>query len=103
MQGTVLQPDGRLDTAAYAEFERDMMAAVETGTPWLMLDFSNVVYVSSLGVRAVIMAVKRLRSAGGRLAICGMQMPVADVFEISGLTALLEVYPDRASALAALS
>ena len=64
--------------------------------------FSDVLYVSSLGVRVVIMAVKRLRAAGGRLAICGLQMPVADVIEISGLNAILEIYPDRASALAAL-
>ncbi len=103
MQGRILQPGGRLDTAAYTEFERDVLAAIEAGTPWLVLDFSKVVYVSSLGIRAVIMAVKRLRAAGGRLAICGMQIAVADVFEISGLTSVLEIYPDRASALAALS
>lgn len=103
MQGRILQPGGRLDTAAYAEFERDVLAALAAGAPWLMLDFSGVDYVSSVGVRVVITAVKKLRAAGGRLAICGMQMPVADVFEVSGLNAVLEIYPDRISALAALS
>jgi anti-anti-sigma factor len=103
MQGTILQPGGRLDIGTYAGFESDVLAAIEAGTPWLVLDFSEVVYLGTLGVRVVMTAMKRLRAAGGRLVICAMQTPVADVIEISGLTGLLEIYPDRASALAALS
>jgi anti-anti-sigma factor len=103
MQGVVLQPGGRLDMATYAEFECDVLAALEAGTLWLVFDFSEVFYLGTLAVRVVMTAMKRLRAAGGRLAICGMQMPVADVIEISGLTPLLEIYPDRATALAALS
>ncbi len=103
MEVNILQPGGRLDVATYAGFERDVLAAIEGGAPWLVFDFSDVIYVSSLGVRVVIMALKRLRAAGGRLALCGLQAAVADVLEISGLTALLEIYPDRASALASLA
>ena len=103
MQGVVLQPGGRLDMASYADFERVVLAALDAGTPWIVLDFSEVFYLGTLAVRVVMTAVKRLRGAGGRLAICAMQGPVADVLEISGLTPLLEIYPDRATALAALS
>ncbi len=98
----ILQPSGRLDSTTYSGFERDMLASVDAGAPWLVLDLSDVSYISSVGVRVVIMTAKRLRAAGRRLAVCGLQLRIADVIEISGLNAILEIYPDRESALAAL-
>jgi anti-anti-sigma factor len=102
MQGRILRPSGRLDIATSAAFECDVQAAIDAGSPWLVLDFSDVLHVSSVGVRVVMMAAKRLRAAGGRVAVCGMQTPIADVIEVSGLNPILEIYADRASALAAL-
>lgn len=102
MQGRILQPVGRLDIATRAAFERDVLAAIDAGSPWLVLDFSDVLHISSVGVRVVMMAAKRLRAAGGRVAVCGMQTPIADVIEVSGLNPILEIYADRPSALAAL-
>jgi len=102
MRGTILQPGGRLDIDTYSGFERDVLAAIEAGAPWLVLDFSDVCYLSSVGVRVVMMATKRLRAAGGRVIVCGLRPLIADVIEISGLNAILEIYSDRESALATL-
>ena len=48
MQGRILQPRGRLDIATYTAFERDVLVAVEAGSPWLVFDFSDVLHVTVL-------------------------------------------------------
>ena len=102
MPETILMPSGRLDTSAAPAFEREMVAATQSDTDRLLIDLADLVYVSSAGLRVILMAAKRVRAQGGRIALCGLRPQVADVFEISGFGAIVPVYPDQASALAAL-
>ena len=102
MQETILMPGGRLDTAAAPAFELEMVAATKSGTLRLLIDLANLVYVSSAGLRVLLKAAKQLRAMDGRIALCGLQPQVAEVFAISGFGAIVPVYPDRESALAAL-
>jgi anti-anti-sigma factor len=102
MPETILMPSGRLDTSAAPAFEREMVAATQSDTGPLLIDLGELVYVSSAGLRVILMAAKRVRAKGGRLALCGLQPQVAEVFEISGFGAIVPVYPDRESALTAL-
>ena len=101
MQQAILKPAGRLDTTTVANFERDVLASLATEPAWLLLDFTDLEYISSGGLRVVLLAAKRLRGSSRRLLLCGLRPQVADVFAISGLNAILSIYPDRASALAA--
>ena len=101
MQQAILKPAGRLDTTTVANFERDVLATLGTEPAWLLLDLADLEYISSGGLRVVLLAAKRLRGSSGRLLLCGLRPQVADVFAISGLNAILSIYPDRASALAA--
>jgi anti-anti-sigma factor len=102
MTETILMPAGRLDTAAAPGFERELIAATASGCDRLLIDLANLVYVSSAGLRIFLVAAKRLRAGGGRIALCGLQPQVAEVFDISGFAAILPVYADRETALAAL-
>jgi anti-anti-sigma factor len=95
-------PGGRLDSATAPGFEREMIAATQAEVRRLLIDLANLAYVSSAGLRVLLLAAKRMRAAGGRIALCGLQPRVAEVFEISGFGAIVPVYPDRDSALAAL-
>jgi anti-anti-sigma factor len=102
MTETILMPAGRLDTAAAPEFERQIIAATQSGGCRLLIDLSDLAYISSAGLRVFLMAAKRLRAEGGRIALCGLQQRVAEVFEISGFTTILPIYADRPTAVAAL-
>nr|WP_294525152.1 STAS domain-containing protein [uncultured Rhodopila sp.] len=102
MTETILMPAGRLDTAAAPAFEREMIAATAAGGSRLLIDLANLAYVSSAGLRVFLVAAKRLRAEGGRIALCGLQPQVAEVFDISGFAAIVPVYADRQAALAAL-
>ena len=102
MPETILMPTGRLDTAGANAFEREMMAATQAENRRLLIDLADLVYVGSAGLRVLLIAAKRLRASGGRIALCGLQPQVAEVFDISGFAAIVPVYADRQTALAAL-
>lgn len=103
LQPTILMPSGRLDSSASADFERDVLAALDAGVSRLLLDLSAVTYMSSSGLRLALLAAKRLRGSGGKLALCVPQASIASLFEISGFSNILSIHRDRAGALAALS
>lgn len=102
MSETILTPSGRLDTAAAPLFEREVEAATASGNARVLIDLADLSYISSMGLRALLTAAKRINAKGGRLALCALQAQVAEVFEISGFNAIVPVYKDRESALAAL-
>jgi anti-anti-sigma factor len=102
MPETILTPSGRLDTAAAPAFEREVQAAMASGSARVLIDLANLAYISSMGLRVLLTAAKRINADGGRLVLCTLQPQVAEVFDISGFGAIVPVYADRESALAAL-
>jgi|SRR5687767_12949771 len=65
------------------------------------LDFTQLDYISSAGLRVLLGAAKHLRASGGTLRMFGLNQSVREVFEISGFSAILSVYPSEAEAVAA--
>ena len=102
MHPTILTPTGRLDIAGAPAFEREMLEAVDGGARRLLIDCAGITYISSGGLRAMLNAGKRMRAAGGLMALCGMQPQIAEVFEASGFNTIMAIHADRAAALAAL-
>lgn len=66
----------------------------------VVIDFAALDYISSAGLRVVLMTAKRAKQGKGTLVLCGLQPHVKEVFEISGFLKILEVAPDRLAALA---
>ena len=102
MSETILMPSGRLDTAAAAAFEREVQTAAGTGNGPVLINLTNLVYISSMGLRVILSAAKRIAAQGGQLVLCAPQKQVAEVFEISGFNTIVPIYPDQETALAAL-
>lgn len=94
---------GRLDSATSNTFEKSLPSLFETNGSRTFIDFSGLGYVSSPGLRVVLMAAKRAKLSQGRLVLCGMLPHVREVFEISGFLRILEVVEDRAAAMSLLS
>ena len=57
-------------------------------------------YISSAGLRLVLVVAKRLKQDNGQLLLCGMQSHIREVFDISGFLAILNVADTRSEALA---
>jgi len=64
-----------------------------------VLDLGEVDYISSAGLRVVLMLAKRQKQNAGKLVLCRLQPEVHEVVDISGFLSILTVVPDRATAL----
>lgn len=95
----VLSLEGRLDSTTSPHFEQEVLARI-TENARLVLDFSQLEYISSAGLRVLLMAAKRTKQANGRLVHCALREPLREVFEISGFLSILDVRPSLAEALA---
>ena len=91
---------GQINSTNAATTEAEILALVTPEQKNLLLDFSALDYISSAGLRLVLVVAKRLKQDGGKLVLCGMQTHIREVFDISGFLAILNVVETRAEALA---
>jgi anti-sigma B factor antagonist len=92
---------GSLDSTTSPEAQKSI-DSVLAGAKKVALDFSGLDYISSAGLRVLLGAAKQLRASGGKLGMFGLNQSVKEVFEISGFSSILSVYPSEADALGAM-
>lgn len=102
----VAQPAGRIDHQSAAEFEAALMplvaeAAARRGA--LVLDFSAVEYISSVGLRVLMVAAKLMRERQAELVVAALGGVVAEIFAISRFDRILTVAATVDDALARCS
>jgi len=97
----VIAVSGRLDMISAGTLEEELEAAIGGGDRRIALDLAGVEYLSSAGLRAILVAAKRLGDAGGTLVVIGLAGPVKEVFEMSGLGGVLPIYAGDAALFAA--
>jgi len=88
----VLKPVGRLDTVTSGTFQAILLAAVTGAAADVVVDFSEVEYISSAGLRA-LMAAAKLKSPGSRVAVAALNGPASEAFAISRFLHVLPIYP----------
>lgn len=94
----IISPEGRLDSNTSAAFEKQVLEVLAGGAKSVLMDFSQIDYMSSAGLRVVLLAAKRLKAGGGKLVICGLSASITEVFRVSGFLAALNVVSDLSSA-----
>ncbi len=102
----VLSPVGRIDHATAGGFKEALLGQMETcvaGRDVLVLDFSGVPYIASVGLRALVIASKRAKAQRGTLVVAALQPVVREIFQISRFTLVLTTFPSVRDALAANS
>ena len=68
--------------------------------PAVIMDFEYLSYISSAGLRIMILMSKKMARRGGRMGICNLRGVALEVFHISGLDRVMSVYDTRADAVA---
>lgn len=99
----VVSPEGQINSANAAGIEADLLAQVESGERKILLDLANLTYISSAGLRVMLLLAKRLKPQSGMLVLCDLQPHVREVLDISGFLSILTVTDTRADGLAMLS
>ncbi len=95
----VLSPTGRLDSGSSRPFETVVMEQVGGGEKRLVVDFSGLDFISSAGMRVLLMAARALEESGGSLVLCSMKAHVEEVFRISGFDQIIAICESREAAL----
>ena len=96
---TVVRLDGNLDTNTAEIAQRSLNEIVDGGVRKVLVNLAEVEFVSSAGLRVLLATAKRLVGPGGSLRISNLNDTVNEVFEISGFTTILSVFPTEEAAL----
>ena len=98
----VVTVNGRLD-GIYSTNFANQVGALITGTgAKILIDFTDIDFVSSAGLRALLVLMKKATATGSVFALCGVNAQVQEVLDISGFAAMFTIHPGRTEALAAL-
>jgi anti-anti-sigma factor len=99
---TVVAPHGRVDSVSSAELEKALVGRLDAGARHLVVDLGGVEYISSAGLRVLLMLAKKLQGTGGRLVLCAMPESVRLVFELAGFLPIFEIEDTRQAAVSGL-
>jgi len=99
----VVSPVGRIDHRSAAELEAALLPLVGQAAERksaLVLDFAGVDYISSVGLRVLMIAARQMRAAQARLSVAALRSVVAEIFGISRFDKVLTVCATLEDALA---
>lgn len=99
----ILVLEGRLDSTTSADFEKQIVGAIRNNEKHIVIDLDGVDYISSAGLRAVLIGAKQMSAGYGKLALCGLNEKIREVFHMSGFDKILTILPTRSEAVAAVA
>ena len=91
-KGLVVSVTGRMDAVSAPEFEQNLMGFFDSGHTAIVIDCSDLVYITSAGLRSILTVAKALKRADGTLKIAALKDVVKDVYAISGFGAIIPTF-----------
>ncbi len=95
--------EGRIDSSNTMEFERVLESGLNPTAKTVVMDFEKVAFMSSAGLRVVLMLAKQLRKRGAQAAVCSLPGPIREVFSVSGVDRIVPTHGSDAQAIDALT
>ena len=93
---------GRLDAVTAPEFEQKCLKWLEAGESYFAVDLGELDYISSAGIRTILVVAKQLKAKDGSLAFSRIAGMVAKVFNIAGIYSMFPMYPSLDEAITQL-
>jgi anti-sigma B factor antagonist len=98
---TVVSVAGKIDVMTAPAFESALKDLIGRGRLRLALDFGEVGYISSAGLRVILLSAKTLNGKKGALLLVNPRGPVKEAFEISGFGSIFKIYDSVEAAVEA--
>ena len=99
----VILAEGRVDSANAQEFQMSLADEIDESDRAVILDFGKITYISSAGLRVILLTAKTLRRQNATLTVCSLSDPIREVFEISGFDKMIPIRDSKLDAVAAFS
>ena len=95
----VLAFEGRLDTQTSPDAQQQLTRLIEEGETKILVNLEKLDYISSAGLRVLLVVAKQLKTTDGELRICSLNEVVKEVFDISGFDMILPISASESEAL----
>lgn len=94
----IISVAGKMDALNSPDFERSVFSSIDSGVSSIIIDLSDLEYISSSGLRVFLMAAKKMQPEG-KMCLCELQPQVLQIFQISGFDSIFTIYDTRDNAL----
>ncbi len=101
-KAVILCLSGRVDGTNASILDEAVRDRIDAGQPALLFDFDELEYISSAGLRVLLLAARRMQASKGKTLFCGLSEQIAEVFRVSGFDHILPVFGTRSEALATI-
>jgi anti-sigma B factor antagonist len=98
---TILYPQGKIDNTNAPLLEKKMNDIIDKGID-ILVNFEYVDYINSIGIRALILAIRKLKGMDKKLALCNINDKVMELLKVFDLTDLVAFYSTEDEALSSL-
>ena len=104
-EGSVLvaTTEDRIDGVTARAFQDALQAAIEDTDRAVILDLSQLTYISSAGLREILLIARMLQRQDGNLAVCSLSGSIQEVFQISGFDQIIKTFGTQEEAISAFS
>ena len=91
----IIEPEGILDGTKTADFQQQVEQSIESGVHTILIDFSNVTFMDSSGLGALVKAFKSLETADVKLFLCSINEQIRMLFELTSMDNYFTILKDR--------
>jgi anti-anti-sigma factor len=98
---TIVQVRGRIDSTSAPVLGQRLTVTLEEGSARVLVDMSQVDYISSAGFRVLLLAARRAEQTAGKLVLSGVSGKVRQLFDLGGFLDLFAIASTREDGIAA--
>lgn len=91
----IVSIQGHLDTVTSPSFEQRLLKLIAAGERQILVDCAALEYINSTGLKAFLIAARKLEAEGGRIVLSTLAPSVMTIFQIIGFTRIIHTVPAR--------
>ncbi|KPK96121.1 hypothetical protein AMJ80_01795 [bacterium SM23_31] len=95
----VVSLKGRLDANTSDDIQAKLLKLIDKGEKLIAIDSAQLDYISSAGLRVILIVLKKMKAVDGKLAVFALKDHIKEVFDISGFTSMLSIFKTQEEAL----
>ncbi len=99
----VISVDGRIDGLNAQEFYDNLDKEIGGSGDPVVLDLEKLSYISSAGLRSILLTAKTLKGRNTKFMLCSLSAPIKEIFEIAGFDKIIDVLQSRSDAIGAIT
>ena len=91
----VIEPQGILDGTKVISFREKINQSIDSGVKIILVDFTDITFMDSSGLGALVLALKTVHTADVKLALCSINEQVKMLFELTSMDQVFEIFSSR--------